>query len=183
MGKSLIQIETPQTENQLLAIQDKAESAPVEFMQALIDLCEQLQGGYMNGAVNAKWFAEYAQITGTFTGAPTNAQTISIGGQNITAVTSGAVENEFDIAGTAAGNASACAAAINASTTLSKWVVASANNAVLTIRALMPGSMGNAITLADSFSNFTWAGGATRLAGGDQATDKDYVFGRVAESL
>lgn len=183
MSKSLIQIETPQTSAQLLAIQDKSTTAPKEFMEALVDLCEQLQGGLMNGSVNAKWAADYAQIVGTFTGNPSNGETITIGGQTITAVTSGATANQFNIGVGATANAAACVAAINASVLLSAWVVASNVAGAMTIRALIPGSMGNAITLADSMSNFAWAGAATRLAGGAQGTNKDYGFGRAAESL
>lgn len=182
MSKSLIQLDLLGTDAQAKALLDFGSTGEMEFMQALQDVIGGMVGGNYDGALVVKLAMDYATITGTFSGAPTNADTITIGGQDITAVTSGATANQFNIAGTAAGNAAACAAAINASATLGTWVVASSNEAVLTVRAIVPGPMGNAITLADSMNNFAWAGAATRLASGAQDTNYTYTFGRAAES-
>lgn len=182
MSKQLIQIDVNLTSAQANQYLSRTSTDTMEFMSGLINLLEAGRGGLMDMAVNAKLNATYATITGTFTGVPSNTQTITIGGQAITAVTSGATANQFNIGADAAANAVACAAAINASSTLSQWVVASASGDVLTVRALTPGTMGNAITLAETFSNFTWAGSATRLAGGSQSANVTYSEGYVAET-
>jgi hypothetical protein len=57
-------------------------------------------------------------------------------------------------------------------------VTASSNGAVVTVQATTPGSAGNSITLADTLSNFTWAGGATTLTGGGGGA-KDWLFAGV----
>lgn len=182
MSKHLVQFDLIMNTTQTEALLNKSSLDSKEFLEALENLVAGIQGGAMDASVNVKLGAAYAQITGTFTGNPSNGETISIGGQTVTAVTSGATANQFNIGSGATANAAACVAAINASATLSLWVVASNLAGVMTIRALIPGSMGNAITLADSMSNFTWAGSATRLATGAQDTNVTYTCGLVAES-
>lgn len=182
MSKHLVQLDLVMTDTQTEALLKKGSTGSLEFMQALSNLVDGINGGLMDAAVNVKLGADYAQITGTFTGNPSNNDTLTIGGQAITAVTSGAVANQFNIGVSATANAAACVAAINASTTLGSWVTASNVLGVMTIVAKIPGKMGNAITLAESMANFAWAGAATRLAGGDENTNVTYVMGKAAET-
>ena len=183
MSKSLIWIETPQTSEQILGNQSVGATDSKGFLTNLINLLESIVGGAQNAWMNVQWVPVQATITGTFTGSPSNNETITIAGQTITAKTSGAGANEFNIDSTPTLNAAACAAAINASAVLSVWVVASSLAGVLTVRAIQPGVVGNAITLADGFSNFTWAGSAARLAGGAVGTgEASYVLGSVQQA-
>lgn len=182
MSKHLIQLEIPHTAAQTTEYFELNATANSEFLQRLYDLLGGIQGGQMNGALNVKLNATYATINGTFTGNPTAAQTATIAGQTLTARASGAVANEFNIGGSATITAANFAAAINASATLSPWVVASSNAGVVTVRAIIPGTLGNAVTLANGLTNFTWAGSATRLAGGAQGTNVNLIYGRQIET-
>ena len=182
MSKNLVQFDIEGDATQAKAMLDFGSTGNKEALEAIVNMAQAIAGGALNAAVNLKVGCDYASITGTFSGNPSNTNTVTIAGQTIESVTSGAGANQFDIASGAPANAAAMVAAINASTVLNKWVIASADGAVVTIRALVPGVLGNAITLADNMNNFAWAGSATRLAGGDQDTNYTYVCGRVAET-
>lgn len=111
-----------------------------------------------------------ASTTGTFTGDPTAADTITINGVVFTARASGAVANEFNIGGTVTLNATNLAAAINASTTAGIVGTIGATSAlgVVTFFALTPGSAGLNIPITESLGNFTLAA-VTLSTGGTQA--------------
>src|SRR6266851_4115331 len=82
-----------------------------------------------------------ASASGTLTlAAAAGAVGGTIGGQLVTVVA----------AGGDAATATALAAAINANGTANQYVTASANGAVVTITALVPGTVGNGITLVAS---------------------------------
>jgi hypothetical protein len=183
MSKHLIQLEIPHTAAQTTEYFELNATANTEFLQRLYDMFGSIQGGLINGAMNVKLNATYATINGTFTGLPTAAQTATIAGQTLTARASGAVANEFNIGADAAATATNMINAINASATLSPWVVArSGGSGIVTVRAIIPGTLGNAVTLANGLTNFSWAASATRLAGGAQGTNVNLLFGRTIET-
>lgn len=185
MSKVLVQLDLVADATQAAAILSYGSTAPKAFLQALENLVAGINGGQMDAAVNVKVGADYATLAGTFTGAPTAADTITIAGVAFTARASGAVANEFNIGGTVTITAAAAAAAINASVTagVAGCVVASSALGVLTVRSSVPGKVGNAIQVAESMTNFAWAGAATRLASGDEDTNVTYVCGKVAETV
>ena len=114
--------------------------------------------GTMKASINA--VQSFGLIT--FTGAPTAAETCVIAGVTFTARASGATGNEFNIGGTISITAANLAAAINASTSLSGIVTATSLLGVVTITSVVPGAIGNFITLTESLSNAT----ATAFASG-----------------
>ena len=114
-----------------------------------------------------------ASRTGTFTGNPTNAQTVTIANGTtrtiiLTASTTLNTGTNFLIGGTTTITATNLAAAIvrNGNTA---GVTATSAAAVVTITAITHGAGGNSITLAKTLTNFTWAGatltGGTGTAG------------------
>ncbi len=112
-----------------------------------------------------------ASTTGTFTGDPTAADTITINGVVFTARASGAVANEFNfVAGDVTTTAANLAAAINASVTarIIGTVGASSALGVVTFFSLIPGSVGLTTTITESLGNFTLAA-TTFSTGGTQA--------------
>jgi hypothetical protein len=110
-----------------------------------------------------------ATQTYTFTGNGTAADTVTINGQALTAVASGAVNNQWNVGtstATAAANLLAC---INSSTTaaINQTVLAyisPTNSAVVVVACLFGGVIGNLITTAKASTSIT-VGGAT-LTGG-----------------
>jgi hypothetical protein len=94
------------------------------------------------------------------------AETVTVGGFTYTARASGAVgPYEFNIGADENADATALAALINAVANSS--VIASATNAVVTITAKRSGTVGNALTLAETGNGFTVSAGT--LAGGFDA--------------
>lgn len=108
-----------------------------------------------------------AAATGTVTlsGAGTAGDTVVINGVTLTAVASGAVNNQWNVGASATASAANLAAAIVASTSplVSGTVTASSLAGVVTLTAAAVGLLGNAVTLAA-----TGAGTASgaRLTGG-----------------
>jgi hypothetical protein len=109
-----------------------------------------------------------------------NTQTVTIGGVTYTfntALTNTA--NNVLIGADATAMGANLAAAINAGagagttygtgTVANPSVTASASLGVVTVTARTPGSSGNAIAIAETLTNGSWAGGATTLSGGANA--------------
>lgn len=130
--------------------------------------------------------------TGTiaFSGVSTAADTILINGVTLTAVAAGAVNNQWNVKGTAALQAAEVVRAINASTTalVSGTVIASVTGGTtVTLTAaqkvggvvvVAPGVLGNAITIAkgtDAGAVMTVSG--ARLTGGLATSANLYRFG------
>lgn len=111
-----------------------------------------------------------ASTTGTFTGAPTADQTITVNGNAFTAKASGATGDQFNIGSTVTETAANLAAAINASTTtgILGTVAATSSEGVVTFYAVVPGSAGKNIPITESLDNFTLAA-VTFTTGGTQA--------------
>ena len=132
-----------------------------------------LESQAIGRGINIRYFdtAVSASTTGTFTGAPTAADTITINGVVFTARASGAVANEFNFsASSVTVTAANLAAAINASTTagIVNTVGASSAAGVVTFFAIVPGSAGLNIPITESLGNFTLAA-VTLSTGGTQA--------------
>ena len=105
------------------------------------------------------------RATGTATLASVAANdTIVIGGTTLTAKASPANENEFSQAGSDTADAASLVTKINAHSTLSQVVKASSSGAVVTITCLVPGVIGNHITLAQTGGTITLS--AAKLSGG-----------------
>jgi hypothetical protein len=105
-----------------------------------------------------------AFVTGTFTGQPTNGQTITIDGVVLTARTTATLGTEFQIGSTTAETASNMATCINNNVSS---VTAAANGSDVTITAdTWPG---NGITTTEGLSNFTFSG--TSLSNGGVKID------------
>lgn len=138
----------------------------------LANYINSLAGGARAASLEFKVGAVRASLAGTFTGAPTADETVTINGVAFTAKASGATGNQFNIGGTVTATAAALAAAINGSSTAGIVGVVSASSSagVVTVTCIVPGLVGNAIVVAESMSNFAWAGAATKLAGGTDGT-------------
>lgn len=136
------------------------------------DIGAFLQTEAMGRGINIVYFdtAVSASTTGTFTGAPSAAETITVNGVAFTARASGAVANEFNIGSSVTATAAALAASINASTTagIINTVGASSALGVVTFFAIVPGSTGLNTPITEALSNFTLAA-ATFSTGGTQS--------------
>lgn len=111
-----------------------------------------------------------ASGTGTFTGAATADQTMTIVGVTFTAKASpNENANQYLVSATVALGAASLAAAINNSSDLKGVVTATSNAGVVTITAVNPGIAGNFLPTVDvDTSNFTFA--QALLAGGTNGT-------------
>lgn len=181
MAKMIIEIENEQDSTQMQAVYSKDTTCRQEVINELQSLLQNMSAGGQNAAMNVKLGAVAASLAGTFTGAPTAAETITINGVAFTARASGAVANEYNIGGTVTLTAAALAAAINASVTAGvvDVVFASSLAGVVTVTSKQAGKAGNAIVVAEGTTNFAWAGAATKLASGTQATNKTYQYGKA----
>lgn len=121
-----------------------------------------------------------ASGTGTFTGAATANQTMTIAGVTFTAKASpDETANQYLVSGTVALEAASLARAINASTTASPNVFASSALGVVTITAVQPGTTGNFIPTANvDTSNFTFA--QALLTGGSNGTEAAINYGAAS---
>lgn len=109
-----------------------------------------------------------------------NTQTVSINGQVYTFNTSLTnTANNVLIGADTTAMAANLAAAINAGagagtaygtgTVANTGVTATASLGVVTVTAILPGTVGNSIVIAETLTNGSWAGGATVLSGGQAA--------------
>jgi phage tail sheath gpL-like len=123
--------------------------------------------GSFSGSVDIQRDPAYASVTATFVGTPGNVAGVTIGGTSVT-VTEGASDTA---------SAALLAAAINANATTKTYVTAAAALGVVTITALEPGTMGNAIATVAAGAN---AGDITvataRLAGGTGGPGNSYTI-------
>jgi len=106
-----------------------------------------------------------------FTTNPANSQKVTIGGTDVTFVTSGATGNQLNIGASLAGSLAELIAFLSASpdVNLSKFSYALSGN-TLQITAKTPGTAGNALTIATNIAGAT-ASGATLSGGVAGSTD------------
>jgi len=111
-----------------------------------------------------------AAVVGTFSGVGTANDTITIDGVVFTLVAAAANAHQVTIGGTATATATNFQAAVNADPD-GTHVVATRAAAVVTLTALEPGVGGNSIAVSESGTGFSFAAGATALAGGSDQTE------------
>jgi hypothetical protein len=117
-----------------------------------------------DGTISA-WSDTYASMTGTFSGAGTANDTITLHGVVFTLVAAATTSHQVTIGGTAAetaANFAAKADAVSGETLMH----AAAVGPVVTLSALTAGTAGNALAIAESGTSFSFTGAATTLAGG-----------------
>lgn len=141
--------------------EDDANTVVAAALQTALDA---LSG--VTATVNSATVTVTADATGAATNAADGAEAT---GFTITVTRQGAASPDtakfsMNTSNTAAG--ASLASAINAHTSLKELVVASANSGVVTIRCLVKGQIGNAITLTTSNGTRLAATGSGRLAGG-----------------
>lgn len=157
-------------QNDLYAETGYKELAGTKITKYVKDIISGTRPGAIKTRVNA------VQASGTITlSSHVATNTVTVNGITFTCVASGATGNQYNVGGTDTLTAVALAAALNANTTLDGMVVATSSNAVVTITALDPGEIGNALTIAIS-ANGTASG--ARLSGGTNGTtETTHYFG------
>lgn len=119
------------------------------------------------------------KATGTITlSSHVATDTVAVNGITFTCVASGATGNQYNVGADDTATAVNLVAALNANTTLDGMIVATSALGVVTITALVPGELGNAITLAISAHGSV---SAARMAGGTNGdTETTHYFGSMS---
>ncbi len=138
-----------------------------EFFQDLINGVWKSNTLVIQGGTYATGTATFASVVAT--------NTLVIGGVTITAVASGATSVQFNVGASDTATAANAVATINALTTLNKVVQASSALGVITIASLVPGTIGNLITLSTNSGGTITVGSA--LTGGTDGTKGDISHG------
>lgn len=123
----------------------------LDAVQSVVDYIAGLAGGQRIGA-QLFWKVGAVKASGTITVSstgPTNGQTCTIAGVTLTAKTTGAGTNEFNINASATVVAANIAAAINASPDLLGIVKATSALGVVTVTAEVPGAIGNGLVIVN----------------------------------
>jgi hypothetical protein len=136
---------------------------------------------YISGVCGGNYSAKFTFYTGavqatgliTSTGAATAGETMVVAGVTFTARASGATGNEYNLSATVGTQAANMAAAINASTNLAGIVTATSALGVVTLTAVVPGVMGNGLSLSDATTNVA----VTAFASGTNGTS--YVIDQL----
>lgn len=123
---------------------------PQEQLQAVRDYLLGAAQGIRNFE-SLEQRADAVAAAGTITCASvSDADTVSIAGVTLTAETGTIEADEFDVTGDDDADAAALAAIINAHATLSKRVVATVVDNVVTVTSKVPGDIGNGLALSSS---------------------------------
>lgn len=119
------------------------------------------------------------KATGTITlSSHVATDTVTVNGITFTCVASGATGNQYNVGADDTATAVNLVAALNANTTLDGMIVATSALGVVTVTALVPGELGNAITLAISAHGSV---SAARMAGGTNGdTETTHYFGSMS---
>lgn len=136
----------------------------------LANFIQAVASGQTIGEINAAAGSVSATGAVVFTGNPSNNETVTIANVVFTAKTSSATGNQWNIGVSATANATALAAAINASSDLTGIVSASASTGTVTLTAGVSGKVGNGLALSEALSNAT----VTAFAGGSNGTLYDF---------
>lgn len=156
----------------------QAETGLIELAGAkLRDFFKRIASGMRPAVVQTKTGA--VKATGTITlSSHVATNTVTVNGITFTCVASGATGNQYNVGASDTLTAEALAAAINANTTLDGMVVATAASGVVTLTALIPGEIGNAVTLAISANGSV---SAARMAGGTNGTtERTHYYGSAS---
>lgn len=166
MSLQRIIIDSPETADQFKSICDLAPDAT----QAAVNL-----GNYIHSlpagvrSANVKVLLGAVAASGTLTGTSVIAtDVVIINGTSYTCVSSGATGNQFNVGASDTITMANLAATINASSDASGLYSATSAVNVVTVSAVVPGKIGNAITLVSS--DATIVASAGRLAGGAEGT-------------
>jgi hypothetical protein len=121
----------------------------LDGVNSFADYIQGLTGGNVAGAsLHFKIGAVQATGTITSTGAATAAQAMTLLNVTLTAIGSAPGDNQFVPSATVGIQAANIAAAINASTTLSGKVIATAALGVVTVTSVVPGILGNGFQIS-----------------------------------
>jgi phage tail sheath gpL-like len=149
----------------------QAESGLVELAGLkLKDYFRRIVSGMRPATVQTKVNA--VKATGTITlSSHVATNTVTINGVTLTA------DTDYAVGGDDSETATALAAAINADSDLDGLVSAAADAAVVTLTALIPGELGNAVTLAISANGSV---SAARMSGGTNGdAEKSHTYGSL----
>lgn len=143
----------------------------------LKNVIKAVTSGVRPGTIQTK--ANAVKATGTVTLVSHLAtHTVTVNGVTFTCVASGATGNQYNVGASDSLTAVNMAAAINASTDTDGLVLATAGVASVTLTALVPTELGNAVTLAIS------AGGSVsgaRMSGGTNgSSERSHNYGSVS---
>lgn len=138
-------------------------------LKMIDDLFQEFITGVWNSNINIMASGVYA--TGTATLASVVAtNTIVIGGVTLTAIASAPTNAQFLVGASNTATATNLAAAINANTSLDQLVQATSSGAVVTIACLVPGTIGNLVTLSQTGGTITVASALTGGTDGSSGT-------------
>lgn len=162
----------------------KDTSDPRGACRALEHLFERLRAGLETGSSFTVATSANApvQATGTYTltyASVANNDTVTIAGTVLTCVTGTPSGAQFKKQTDGPTTATNFAAAVNANATLSKFISASASGSVVTLTCLVPGTIGNTLTIATSNGTGFVVSAATLAsgAGGTETTPVSYSRG------
>lgn len=143
----------------------------------LNDYMKKCVSGANNATVQTKINA--VKATGTITlSSHVATNTVTVNGITFTCVASGATGAQYNVGADDTETAVNLAAALNANTTLDGMVVATSALGVVTLTALVPGELGNAVTLVISANGSV---SAARMAGGTNGTtETTHYFGSAS---
>lgn len=151
-----------------------------EAVVALRNWCDRVLGGHESASIDVQTDCEdpvAASMTFSLASVAGD-DTVVIGGVTLTAKASPTGEAQWSQAGTDAVDAAALAACINAHSTLSKIVTATAVDAVVTVTCKVKGFIGNFITTAESGSTIT-ASASTLVGGTGGATSAAKTYAMI----
>lgn len=179
MAASLVlTIKTDRSDASSLAVDSSKDKEGVMGLRNFLDAC-------MVGAAHASVDVQYTDSTAPVAASATATlvsvvagDALTIGGVTLTSSATPVGEAQWSQAGTDAADATALAACINAHSTLSKVVSASAASNVVTMTCLQKGVVGNFITVSRTGTAITLSGSALGSgAGGAQSAAKTYSCG------
>lgn len=174
---NLIVITQDETEtntiNDLIAETNLVELAGLKLKNFIKAIVTGIRPAVVQTKVNA------VKATGTVTLASHVAtNTVTVNGIVFTCVASGATGNQYNVGASDTLTAVELAAALNANTTLDGMILATSDSAVVTVESLIPGEIGNAVTLAISANGSV---SAARMAGGTNgASEKTHYYGSAS---
>lgn len=149
---------------------------PKRRLVKLAQYFDAAAGGLGSVGISAQVAAVKASGTVTLASVAA-ADTVTINGVVLTAVSGAPAANQFDISGTDTADAVSFVAAVAANATLAGMVLATNVAGVVTLEAKVGGVIGNAITLASS-NGTRLAVSAARLAGGTDGTAYTITVGQ-----
>lgn len=175
MAKFTLTVDTAATIPGLTVVADNKAG----FIVAL----QNYLGGVASGAYSANMIASNGAVqafaTLTNSGQPGAGEQVILAGTTLSAVSGVPAANQFQIGANAAGTYDNLVTLINSTAAFTNVVTAARSGTVVTITSVVPGIIGNQITLSESLANCA-LGNVTsgKLSSGADANRKTYVYGR-----